>query len=64
MGVINNLREEEQRPAGRCRRCGGEIYAGESYYRTAEGWLCRECLPEAARCWMAGALAVAGEAER
>jgi len=59
-------RERETRPpeprvAGRCVRCGGEIYEGEAAYRLAGGWLCPECLPDAARCCLAGLLEVAGE---
>jgi hypothetical protein len=57
----SGTRPPEPRVAGRCARCGREIYAGEAAYRLACGWLCPECLPEAARCWLAGYLAVAGE---
>lgn len=28
----------------RCAICGGEIYAGERYYQTDEGAVCRDCL--------------------
>lgn len=53
----------EARTAGRCLRCGGEIFQGEPAYLLDGGYLCPECLPDAARCWLAGRLTVAGSGE-
>lgn len=34
--------------SGECTLCGGEIYAGETYYAINAQTICRDCLPELA----------------
>lgn len=34
--------------SGECALCGGEIYAGETYYTINAQVICRDCLPELA----------------
>lgn len=34
--------------SGECALCGGEIYAGETYYAINAQAICRDCLPELA----------------
>lgn len=34
--------------SGECALCGGEIYAGETYYAINAQTICRDCLPELA----------------
>ncbi len=42
-----------------CSLCGGEIYAGESYYEPDGRAVCRDCLPAFARSYFIGELRVA-----
>ena len=38
---------QQERPAGRCGRCGGEVYRGERVYRWRGEKLCLECFQDA-----------------
>ena len=42
-----------------CSLCGGDIYAGESYYEPDGRAVCRDCLPAFARSYFIGELRVA-----
>lgn len=42
-----------------CSLCGGEIYAGESYYEPDGRAVCQDCLPAFARSYFIGDLRVA-----
>lgn len=55
-GLRPPLRDVQQdRPVGRCTRCGGEVYAGERVYAWRGTRVCVDCFRAGVTAWLAEA---------
>ena len=52
-GTLNPLRDIQQdSPACYCKRCGGEVYSGETLYTWEDKRICSDCFEAAVTAWL------------